>query len=254
LRNHHQWNALDQGNEYSIDTVAIAKQVKKMFSPGQEIIFVSATHSLHEHRHLSMAVNKARKASIVHELEERGYEKLPGLGNNKNSRFVAKHKPYLDSDILLYEFKKVEDLLGSGLISLSTMHQNTFYADLPSAIHSQRSQGTHILPVYVLSLAGLEPGTTLAHGSLVHAYVWGLVSMVTRCRTKEAVVVLQTNESSIPTMYFSNGDHKLFQDARDATRHILAGITKAVGGVVEPYRSYSDIHHKVVTDYRWAMG
>ena len=165
LRNHHFWNSLDPNLDLSIDTSQIAKQVKKMFLPSQEIIFVAETHSLHEHRHLSMAVNKARKASIAHELEERGYTKMAGKINDKNRRFVAKNKPYLDSDVLLYEFKKVEDLLGSGLISLSTMHQNAFYADLP-----QESQGTHVLPVYVLALSGLEPGTTLAQGSLVHAY------------------------------------------------------------------------------------
>jgi hypothetical protein len=76
----------------------------------------------------------------------------------------------------MYEFKNVEDLLGSGLISLSQLHKSTFFntkiPDFADDKIKSKTLGTVVLPVYVLSLVGLEPNVLLSGNRLVTAYVY----------------------------------------------------------------------------------
>eukprot|EP01114_Cavostelium_apophysatum_P023378 TRINITY_DN8786_c0_g1_i1.p1 TRINITY_DN8786_c0_g1~~TRINITY_DN8786_c0_g1_i1.p1 ORF type:complete len:710 (+),score=142.99 TRINITY_DN8786_c0_g1_i1:64-2193(+) len=246
LRNHIIFNPLEGDSDFSIDFNYIRKQVQQMFLPHQSVTVVAGVHSLHDHKHLSMAVSKAKRSDSVHELTWQG-------------RYVAREKVYLDSNALIHEFRKVEDLLGSGLLSLSTPAQNAFFnqrvpdldelEDLsttsPSIEDSEKSdrsksQNTKVLPVYVLSLVAHEEGLLLDQNFLSVA-------------TKEAVVVLQTDEPSVETTFFS-GDQHLSIYPRQATRQIIAGISKAIGGLVDPSQHYSSLHKRVVKDYFWALG
>jgi hypothetical protein len=68
MRNHDLFNPLEPNTEHSIDMKAIEREVKKLFLPSQEVLIVGGIHSLHEHRHLSMAVAKAKKTDTVHEM------------------------------------------------------------------------------------------------------------------------------------------------------------------------------------------
>ena len=40
---------------------------------------------------------------------------------------------------------------------------------------------------------------------------------------------------------------------RDPTRHIIAGLAKTIGGLMEPYHCYSPLHEKMLHDYTWAF-
>jgi hypothetical protein len=161
LRNHNLFNPLLEGTPESIDFDLVRKEVKKMFLSKQEVTIVSGIHSLHEHRHISIAVEKSMRAATTHSMNSQG-------------NFEARYKSYLDTSILLYELKRVEDLIGSGLLALSTSHENIFFnpklpnfrqeessTDIAGSLGKEfisRSQGTHILPVYVFSLIGKPPG------------------------------------------------------------------------------------------------
>jgi hypothetical protein len=38
------------------------------------------------------------------------------------------------------------------------------------------------------------------------------------------------------------------------TRSIIAGISKSLGGIVDPTEHYSPLHSKIVHDFTWALG
>lgn len=78
--------------------------------------------------------------------------------------FVCEKKVYLDSQTLLQELKNIRDLLGSGLIGLSSPERSVFFnPNIPNSETKsdsfiskpfEHSKGTRILPVYVFSLVG----------------------------------------------------------------------------------------------------
>jgi hypothetical protein len=79
----------------------------------------------------------------------------------------------------MHEMYQGEDLLASGLISISANYKNTFFNqkvvettnmlpdDSANANKTKKaSQGTRILPVYVLSLIGKDENLLIDHRSL----------------------------------------------------------------------------------------
>ena len=59
-------------------------------------------------------------------------------------------------------------------------------------------------------------------------------------RSSDMVIVLQVNNTETKVPYFSE-DNQLKVNPEQSTRHIIAGLTMALGGVVEPTKSYSPI-------------
>jgi hypothetical protein len=68
------------------------------------------------------------------------------------------------------------------------------------------------------------------------------------------VIVLQTNETAIDVPYFWEHRTNSIDGMNLATRHIIAGIANALGGILEPAQHYSRIHSTIKTDYSWAYG
>jgi len=54
------------------------------------------------------------------------------------------------------------------------------------------------------------------------------------------VIVLQVNNTETKVPYFSE-DSQLIVNPEQSTRHIIAGLMVALGGIVEPTKSYSPI-------------
>ncbi|KAG0575716.1 hypothetical protein M758_5G026800 [Ceratodon purpureus] len=72
LRNHLHYNILQPGSNHSIDVDEIRHQVKTMLQPGQEVMVVAGIHSLHDHERLAMAVAKAMRGMSTHDTREDG--------------------------------------------------------------------------------------------------------------------------------------------------------------------------------------
>jgi len=162
-------------------------------------------------------------------------------------KYFVQERPYLDSVGLLHGFKDAQDILTAGYLKgTDTIHlAQAFFSDSlppPSGpdtpdMDPTRPLGTRILPIYVLSLLGMEREMLLDHGTtLWSAYVHlsppphniALSTFplthpsLSVCRTKDAVIVLQTDATEVGVPYIS-GRSRVHLHPRNSTQHIVAG-------------------------------
>ena len=228
FQNHNLWDAL----ETAVDVDSINQIVRSQFElPGQEIQVITGKHSLHEHQQISLAVAKSIKTKPVHEVD-------------LHHHFVVQYKPYVDSGSLMSEIRQSADALTHSLLSHHD-DKDLLAAFLnprnPSGVlfGKRQSQGTLVLPVYIFSLAG-EEESLLLDGN-------GFVAFA-----KDMVVILQTRQQ-VQLPYHSYGV-SIREDSKDVTRHIVAGLLSALGGVVPPSSHYSPPNHRIIFDFRWSVG
>lgn len=267
LQNHNRYNILNAGYNYSIDIQAIEREVKKMVHPGQEVILVGGSHALHRHENLAIAVSKAMRS---HSLQE----------TKKDGRFHVRTRTYLDGAVLKEEMERSADVLAAGLLevadpSLSTkyfLHQHwmdesddsqdsvikhkplwaTYYSTYGKNQKQKQNQwkkkqgnlyrtyGTRVIPVFVLSLAGVDADLLMEDENLV----W---------TSKDVVIVLQHENDKIPLSYVSETTRQ-YAIPSISQRHILAGLASAVGGLTAPYEKASHIHERPVMNWLWSTG
>ncbi|KAL6901970.1 hypothetical protein ACP4OV_004846 [Aristida adscensionis] len=260
LQNHNRYNILQVGHNYSIDVQAIEREVKKMVHPGQEVLIISGSHALHQHEKLAVAVSKATRSHSLHETKSDG-------------RYQVRTKTYLDGAILKEEMERSADVLSSGLLevanpSLSSrfflkQHWTDEQDDVQDSIKHKpiwesympkkekrgtkkkhgnlyRTYGTRVIPVFVLSLAGVDAELLMEEESLV----W---------TSKDVVIVLEHSNEKIPLSYVSETTRR-YADPSLAQRHILAGLASAVGGLSAPYERASRIHERPIVNWLWAAG
>ncbi|GJP77636.1 hypothetical protein CLOP_g7994 [Closterium sp. NIES-67] len=111
-----------------------------------------------------------------------------------------------------------------------------------------REHGTRVLPVFVLSLAGIEGQLTMADeggqgaGQQVYA-------------APDAVLVLQTAENSTIRTRFVSAGQPVFSSPQHLQRPLTAGIAAALGGLVAPYEDLK-VHRQrcMRRDWVWAVG
>eukprot|EP00029_Vermamoeba_vermiformis_P008839 TRINITY_DN4242_c0_g1_i1.p1 TRINITY_DN4242_c0_g1~~TRINITY_DN4242_c0_g1_i1.p1 ORF type:complete len:691 (+),score=188.86 TRINITY_DN4242_c0_g1_i1:62-2134(+) len=217
------WEDLTRG----IDLSQIRRQVSKMFLHGQEVQLFPALHSLHAHKHVSVALYKSLRALNDYHADQQGL-------------FKVATRTYLDGVSLLHELKSVPDLLAEGLLGdIVDLKQLMPDLKLPGKSESL-SKGIRILPVYIFSLKNAEPNLLLDNGALYDA-------------TSDGVVVLQTEQRNISVPYFSD-NHVTTQDGLNTVKNIIAGLSIALGGVTDPTKHYSRIREGLVEDYLWAVG
>ncbi|XP_077218176.1 uncharacterized protein LOC143852601 [Tasmannia lanceolata] len=264
LQNHNRYNILAAGHNHSIDIQAIEREVRKMVHSGQEVVIVGGSHALHRHEKLAIAVSKAMRG---HSLQE----------TKKDGRFHVHTKTYLDGAILKEEMEHSADVLAAGLLEVadpsisskfflrqhwmdeSDGSQDSIIKHRPLwATYSPkrgkdktrsgkskqgnlyRTYGTRVIPVFVLSLAGVDANLLMEDESLV----W---------TSKDAVIVLQHESEKIPLSYVSETE-KRYAFPSQAQRHILAGLASAVGGLSAPYEKVSHVHERPVVNWLWAAG
>ncbi|KAL6343822.1 hypothetical protein AAG906_027593 [Vitis piasezkii] len=264
LQNHNRYNILDKGQNNSIDIEAIEAEVKKMVHYGQEVVIVGGSHALHRHEKLTIAVSKAMRG---HSLQE----------TKKDGRFHVHTKTYLDGAILKEEMERSADVLAAGLLevadpSLSSkfyirqhwMDESDGSGDsilkhkpLWSTYASKRGKekkkktekkqsdlhrtyGTRVIPVFVLSLADVDPHLMMEDESLV----W---------TSNDVVIVLQHQNEKIPLSYVSETERRHAIPSQ-AQRHILAGLASAVGGLSAPYEKASHVHERPIVNWLWSAG
>lgn len=263
LQNHNRYNILEKGHNYSIDVDAIEAEVRKMVHHEQEVVIVGGSHALHHHEKLAIAVSKAMRG---HSLQE----------TKKDGRFHVHTKTYLDGAILKEEMERSADVLAAGILevadpSLSSkfflrqhwMDESEESGDsilkhkpLWATYNHQhgeekkrtekkqgdvyRTYGTRVLPVFVLSLADIDPNLMMEDES----FVW---------TTNDVVIVLEHQNEKIPLSYVSETERRHALPSQ-AQRHILAGLASTIGGLGAPYEKASHVHERPVLNWLWATG
>ena len=160
LRDHDLFAPLSPASgARGVDVELVFSEARRLLQPGQSLAAASSTHNLHEHEHLAAAVLRARRAVTT-----AGF----GDATREPRRVRAFTREYLDSETLLEEFRRSADLLASGLTHLGedASAEDAFGRQRgmpnPRATGGTVSRdgpvvrdGTRVVPVYVLSLAGL---------------------------------------------------------------------------------------------------
>ncbi|XP_017975595.1 PREDICTED: uncharacterized protein LOC18603670 isoform X1 [Theobroma cacao] len=265
LQNHNRYNIMEKGHNYSIDIGAIEAEVKKLVHDDQEVVIIGGSHALHRHEKLAIAVSKAMRG---HSLQE----------TKKDGRFHVHTKTYLDGAILKEEMERSADVLAAGLLEMADPSlSNKFFLrqqhwmdesegstdsvlkhkPLWAAYYSKSGKdkkkkkqmkkgdlhptyGTRVIPVFVLSLADVDPQLMMEDDSLVWA-------------SNDVVIVLEHQSEKIPLSYVSETERRHAIPSQ-AQRHILAGLASAVGGLSAPYEKASHIHERPVVNWLWAAG
>ncbi|CAM8921384.1 hypothetical protein QQ045_031634 [Rhodiola kirilowii] len=264
LQNHNRYNIFEKGHNYSIDVEAIESEVKKMFHNGQDVVLVGGAHALHQHEKLATAVAKSMRGHSLQETKQDG-------------RFHVHTKTYLDGAFLKEEMERSADVLAAGLLEVSDPSLSDKYfikqgwleeSEISSdsvlkhkplwATHGHkrikekkkgtekkygnlyRTYGTRVVPVFVLSLADVDPILMMEDESLV----W---------TSKDVVIVLQHEGEKIPLSYVSETQRR-YAVPTQAQRHILAGLASAVGGLSAPYEKASHVHERPLVNWLLAAG
>ncbi|XP_047317007.1 uncharacterized protein LOC124920547 [Impatiens glandulifera] len=265
LQNHNRYNIMEKGHNYSLDIGAIEAEVKKMVPHGQEVVIIGGSHALHQHEKLTIAVSKAMRS---HSLQE----------TKKDGRFHVHTKTYLDGAILKEEMERSADMLAAGLLEMSDpslssrfflrqdwpdestdgssdsvlKHKPVWASYTPTRGKDKkkekakkkgdlhRTYGTRVVPVFVLSLAEVEPQLLMEDESLV----W---------TSKDVVIVLEHQNENIPLSYVSETEKRVAIPSQ-AQRHVMAGLASVVGGVSAPYEKASHVHERPVVNWLWATG
>ncbi|KAJ9559366.1 hypothetical protein OSB04_013980 [Centaurea solstitialis] len=263
LQNHNRYNIMEKGQNYSIDVAAIEAEVKNMIHKGEEVVIVGGSHLLHVHEKLSIAVSKAMRG---HSLQE----------TKKDGRFHVHTKMYLDGAILKEEMERSADVLAAGLLEVSDpslsdkffLRQqwidetdgptDSILKHKPIQAHDpktggkknkkvqkkqgdlHRTYGTRVVPVFVLSLADVDPQLMMEDESLL----W---------TSNDVVIVLQHRTQKIPLSYVSETE-RMHVIPSQVQRHIVAGLASTVGGLSAPYERVSHIHERPIVNWLVAAG
>ncbi|KAF5819150.1 hypothetical protein HanXRQr2_Chr02g0074391 [Helianthus annuus] len=263
LQNHNRYNIMEKGQNYSIDIEAIEAEVKKMVHKGEDVVIVGGSHSLHLHEKLAIAVSKAMRG---HSLQE----------TKKDGRFHVHTKTYLDGAILKEEMERSADVLAAGLLEVSQpslsdkyflrqhwmeesdgvsdslIKHKPIWATNPKSQRKKtkkvqkkhgdlhRTYGTRVVPVFVLSLADVDPHLMMDDESLL----W---------TSNDVVIVLQHQSEKIPLSYVSETERRHVFPSQ-AQRHIVAGLASVVGGLSAPYEKASHVHERPVVNWLLAAG
>ncbi|XVF38877.1 hypothetical protein REPUB_Repub20aG0140100 [Reevesia pubescens] len=264
LQNHNRYNILEKGHNYSIDVEAIEAEVKKLVHDDQEVVIIGGSHALHRHEKLAIAVSKAMRG---HSLQE----------TKSDGRFHVHTKTYLDGAILKEEMERSADVLAAGLLEMadpslsnkfflrqhwmdesenstdSVLKHKSLWASFIEKSGKDKKKkkqkkkgdlyptyGTRVIPVFVLSLADVDPLLMMEDENLV----W---------TANDVVIVLEHQSEKIPLSYVSETERRHAIPSQ-AQRHILAGLASAVGGLSAPYEKASHIHERPIVNWLWAAG
>ncbi|MBA0696703.1 hypothetical protein Goari_003234, partial [Gossypium aridum] len=265
LQNHNRYNIMVKGHNYSIDIEAIEAEVKKLVHDDQEVVIIGGSHALHHHEKLAIAVSKAMRG---HSLQE----------TKRDGRFHVHTKTYLDGAILKEEMERSADVLAAGLLEMadpslsnkfflrqqhwmdesenstdSVLKHKPLWASYNSKVGKDKKKkkqkkkgdlhptyGTRVIPVFVLSLADVDPQLMMEDES----FVW---------TGNDVVIVLEHQSPNIPLSYVSETERRHAIPSQ-AQRHIVAGLASAVGGLSAPYEKASHVHERPVVNWLWAAG
>ncbi|XP_024397913.1 uncharacterized protein [Physcomitrium patens] len=275
LRNHLHYSVLQPGNNHSIDVDAIRHQVKGMLQPRQEVMVVAGIHSLHDHERLAMAVAKAMRGMSTHDTRSDGrfhvrtLTFLDGAVLREEMRhsadvLAAGILEMADPELSTRYFRHRQPQHGweeppkneEGTVVKSRQLRYPYgkksaqekdakrtgrdrkLSDLVAPV--SKSHGTRVIPVFVLSLEGVDPQLLMEGENLMWV-------------SHDAVFVLQHSGGPI-TLSAVSETKRMKATPNSPQRHIIAGLAAVVGGLVAPYERASHIHDRPILDWLWASG
>ncbi|CAL5337784.1 unnamed protein product [Camellia sinensis] len=191
----------------------IEAEVKKMVHTGQEVVMIGGMHALHRHEKLAIALSKAMRS---HSLQE----------TKTDGRFHVHTRTYLDGAILKEEMERSADVLAPAWMTEEKKQKGLY-----------QTYGTRIIPVFVLSLADVDPRLMMEDDSLV----W---------TSNDVVIVLEHQNEKIPLSNVSETERRHAIPSQ-AQRHILAGLASVVSGLSAPYEKASHIHERPLVKRRY---
>ena len=109
FRNHNLVNPFGnpedgpEAGDFLIDMKKVEEEVRKMLLPRQKMTFVKGLHFLHDHKTISLALQKATKSKASPLFQDVHQERYP----------------YIDTETLLHELGHSDDLLAAGLFGTS---------------------------------------------------------------------------------------------------------------------------------------
>mmetsp|Transcript_42427 Transcript_42427/g.133643 ORF Transcript_42427/g.133643 Transcript_42427/m.133643 type:complete len:847 (-) Transcript_42427:38-2578(-) len=245
LRDHRNFNPLEEGHAFSIDVKGIEEEVKRLALPDQTIHFVSGLHNLQEHERVAIAVEKATRTDTSH--------------SHVNKKLVSNYKHYLDSKTLFLELERSGDYLTAGLLDAGHPLRHKFFEGKEEEAEEKEknkaggarksarkrgiSGGTRVLPVYVLSLQ--RPSAPLildgeggGEGTLAYS--------------SRGVLVLQHGDVTQQSLFYEH--EQLSLTATNPSKAILAGVCATLGAIAPPFSRYSQQHQRIVTNFLWSQG
>ncbi|EGG15448.1 transmembrane protein [Cavenderia fasciculata] len=209
----------DQTIKVDIDLNLIEKESKRIF-PFSDVKVVMGAHSIHEHKHISMALAKSIKSHSSFEL------------NPITNKFESSLKTFIDSKELLLKLKSEDDILASGLIG----EENS---KIPTNFNQKDNiQRTKILPIYIFSLINTDENILLDKYHL-------------QVSDQEAIVVLHSPYQFQGIHY--QGSQVVDIKPKLINRNIVAGLASCQG-LLGPTFRYSPQHDKIKNNYLWSFG
>ncbi|KAI7730213.1 hypothetical protein M8C21_031792 [Ambrosia artemisiifolia] len=195
---------MEKGQNYSIDIEAIETEVKKMEMERSADVLAAGLLEVSQ-----------PSLSDKYFLRQNWPDETDGVSDS-----IIKHKPIWASNPRSRKKK--------------TKRVQKKQGDL------HRTYGTRVVPVFVLSLADVDPHLMMDDESLL----W---------TSNDAVIVLQHQSDKIPLSYVSETERRHVVPSQ-AQRHILAGLASVVGGLSAPYEKASHIHERPVVNWLLAAG
>ncbi|MBA0871181.1 hypothetical protein Goshw_022194 [Gossypium schwendimanii] len=277
LQNHNRYNIMVKGHNYSIDIEAIEAEVKKLVHDDQEVVIIGGSHALHHHEKLAIAVSKAMRGHSLQETKRDG--RFHVHTKTYLDGAILKETVIRVLFVgLSQEMERSADVLAAGLLEMadpslsnkfflrqqhwmdesenstdSVLKHKPLWASYNSKVGKDKKKkkqkkkgdlhptyGTRVIPVFVLSLADVDPQLMMEDES----FVW---------TGNDVVIVLEHQSPNIPLSYVSETERRHAIPSQ-AQRHIVAGLASAVGGLSAPYEKASHVHERPVVNWLWAAG
>ncbi|KAN0004701.1 hypothetical protein ACTFIU_001939 [Dictyostelium citrinum] len=224
-----------------LDIELIKRQAKKVF-PFSTVEFIFAEHSIHEHKHISMAFSKSIKSHSSFEM------------NPTNGKFYSVRKNYLDSKELLLSLKQEDDILASGLIGDDVSQIPISLKVSNNKNRNSPSQKSKILPVYIFTLTSSPNNDNNSNNTNTNTNNSNLLldKYHSYASNQDAIVVLMSNHTYNSTFYKGNLPVQV-NSLYSGTRNIIAGLGSSQG-LLGPTLHYSESHNRLVNNFLWSFG
>jgi len=240
---HRDTETSEKFSEYFIDTGKIQEAVNQLALPGQKVeLVVEQAQDLSEFVSVSKAIARAIREDTKREPSK-----------NADGRYVMTMRPYLDSEIVRHEFNASLHILDSIAPDLFEDNSELWHfihpaipdggdhEDDPEAHRKLKVQaGTHVFPVYIFSLLGLQRELLIDQKDLVST-------------GKEGIIVLQTGDDAVSVPYFDQGTH-VTVTPRQSTQHVISGLATSFAGLVSPITRVDQPSGRKVDNFLWAVG
>ncbi|KNC55691.1 uncharacterized protein AMSG_01960 [Thecamonas trahens ATCC 50062] len=224
----HDSVVADNAYVRAVDVEAVLAEASKLTTPWRSVLVAHGRHGLHDHKHVAMALQQALVAGSRMEAVTRTGDRA------QSPEYTLVSRPYIDANLLRAALAEASDMLAGGLLENSPYHSILF-----ESRGGEAKPHARVVPVYVFELARLPRGVLFGDGSRVVAF-------------DDCVLVLAPQAETLLPLFDVSGVRTAV--SRRVMRPVLAGIARAVAGLVPYTEAWSAARGKIETSYQWAVG